>query len=354
LSASLHIAVTVDPYIPVPPKFYGGIERAVDIVVRGLAARHHTITLFAHPESTVACKLIPYGNPPHFGLKPRVTELSQVGYRLWRHRNDFDVVLSWGRLAALLPVLPVNSLPKLQRYCRPSVPWNSIRIASRIAGQSIGFIGASGSVYRDGLRRGKGQWHTIYDCVELNKYTFVPSLPPDAPYVFLGRIERIKGTHDAIAIARRAGHRLVIAGNRVNSPEAEEYFNNEIAPHIDGDRVVYVGPVDDAQKNEILGRARTLLMPVDVEEAFGIVMAEAMACGTPVIGFARGSVPEVIVDGLTGFVCRDVDEALTAVGRLDEIDRAAVRADCEARFADTVVVEAYDRLCREMVATCRR
>ena len=347
----MRVAVTVDPYVPVPPPLYGGIERVADIVVRGLSERGHAVTLFAHPESRTAGRLIPYGVPPHSGWRPRLTELWQVGNVLWRRRRDFDVVFSWGRLAALLPILPYRRLPKIQRYCRNRVPWRGVRAAVWLAGRSIRFAGASASVYDELPGQGKygGQWSKIYDGVEASRYTFVPRVPRAAPVAFLGRIERVKGAHSAIAIARAAGRKLIIAGNRSAHGEEAAYFEQAIAPHIDGDAIRYVGAVDDVQKNQLLGSAAALLFPIEWKEAFGIVMAEAFACGTPVIGFPCGSVPEVIRDGINGFVCRDVDEAVRAVADLDRIDRGAVRADCEARFSAKVLVDAVEGLLVEAV-----
>lgn len=351
----LRIALTADPYLPVPPKLYGGIERVVDFLVRGLAARGHEVTLFAHPDSRAAGTLVPYGVPPHIGARARLRELVQVGAGLWRRRRDFDLVHSFGRLAALLPVLPLRSLPKVQSYQRERVPWAGIARAVRLAGPSILFTGCSDSVWRERPGRAPlgGAWRTIPNGVEIAAYDFSARVAPDAPLAFLGRLEAIKGAHNAIAIARAAGRKLIIAGNRVEHPDGSRYFEREIAPHLDGARVTWMGPVDDTQKNTLLGSVAALLMPIEWEEPFGIVMAEALACGTPVIGFARGSVPEVVREGLNGYLCRTVEEAAVAVGRLDRIDRAAVRADCEARFGDRVVVDAYERLYFEMVAAAR-
>ena len=338
---ALRIAITVDPYIPVPPRLYGGIERVVDLAVRGLVARGHAVTLFAHPDSRVDVPLVPYGAPPHDGFWNRSKELWQVGSALVRRRHDFDVVFSWGRLAALTPILPDRRLPKIQRYCRNIVPWRSVRAAVQLAGDSIAFAGASSSVYDElpNYAAGGGRWHTLYDGIDLSRYDFVRTVPADAPLVFLGRLERIKGAHTAIDIARHAGRRLVIAGNRVDSGPDADYFDRELRPNIDGNRIEYVGPVDDVAKNALLGGAAALLFPIAWKEAFGIVMAEAMACGTPVIAFRRGSVPEVVADGVTGFVCDDVASAAQAVGRLTTIDREVVRQTCESRFSDRVLVD---------------
>src|SRR5438128_1668389 len=158
----MRIAITVDPYIPVPPTLYGGIERVADLAIRGLVARGHDVTLFAHPDSRVDVPLVPYGVPPHDGARIRMTELWQLGSELFSRRRDFDVVFSWGRLAALLPILPDRRLPKIQRYCRSQVPWTSVQRAVRLAGDSLSFAGASDSVYDELPRYGTsgGCWRT--------------------------------------------------------------------------------------------------------------------------------------------------------------------------------------------------
>jgi glycosyltransferase involved in cell wall biosynthesis len=347
----MRILITADPYIPVPPLHYGGIERVIDVLVRELARRGHDVMLVAHPDSRTTARLTPYGEPPHVGHRIRVKELVQVGSALWRERRDLDVVHSFGRLAALLPILPRRQLPKIQSYQRDGVPWSSVARAVRLAGTSLVFTGCSSSVYRarplDTVLG--GEWRTIFNSVDVTAYVPQASIAPDAPLVFLGRLDPIKGAHDAIAIARAAGRCLIIAGNRVTEGPDAGYFDEHVAPHVDDVRIRYVGPVDDAQKNALLGSAAALLMPINWEEPFGIVMAEAFACGTPVIAFARGSVPEVVREGVNGFACRTVAEAVAAVGRLDRIDRRSVRADCEARFAGSVIADAYESLYLELI-----
>jgi glycosyltransferase involved in cell wall biosynthesis len=341
----MRIAITADPYIPVPPVLYGGIERIIAFLVRGLVARGHDVTLLGHPGSNIpGAELVPYGRPPHAGPVPRAAELLQVQRVLAARVGRVDLVHSFGRLAGLLPLLPLRWIPKVQSYQR-ALSWPGIRAASRIAGRSLAFTACSTSVYRDRRRQGRhgGAWHTIFNGVELDRYECRPRVPADAPLVFLGQLEPMKGPHTAIAIARAAGRPLVIAGNRQATARGAAYFETRIAPALGAD-VEYVGPVDDRQKNALLGRAAALLFPSYYDEAFGIVMAEAMACGTPVIAFEHGSVPEVVRHGVTGFVCRSEREAVEAIGRLHGIDREVVRHECEARFASGVIVEQYERL----------
>jgi len=352
----LNIAVTVDPYIPVPPVTHGGIERVVEFVANGLVERGHTVTLYAHPESYTQAKLVPYGVPPHLSRLERIQELWQLGSKLSVELRHLDAILSWGRLAALLPVLHDRRVVKVQRYCRQNiVPWGSVRIAAALAGPSIAFAGASQSVYS--LRPSgekHGRWLSVHDGVELRKYKAMSEVPTDAPLAFLGRLEPFKGVHNAIEIARRSRRRLIIAGNKVTSGDDRHYFDEAVAPYLDGDQIRYIGPVDDAEKNDLLGNCAAFLMPIEGEEAFGIVMAEAMDCGTPVIAFNRGSVPEVVRDGINGFRCQGVDDAVAAVAKIGQIDRSAVRADCEKRFSSDVITGEYESLIQEMVEGIRR
>src|SRR5215469_16494747 len=155
----MRIVITNDPIIPVPPSGYGGIERIVDFVIRGLTARGHEVTLLANPSSDTPATLVPYGAPPHTGVGARTTELWQVASYLVRNRRRYDLVHSFGRLAALVPVLPMRGLPKIQSYQR-RVPWRSVRIAAHLAGESIRFTGCSTSLYRGG--RG-GYWTTVFN-----------------------------------------------------------------------------------------------------------------------------------------------------------------------------------------------
>lgn len=338
----MRIVLTADPYLPVPPAGYGGIERVVALLADELVTRGHDVTLVAHPASRTRATLLPYGVPPHRGAVPRARELAQVGRVLWSTRRDADVVHSFGRLAALGPVLPL-SLPKVQSYQR-AIPWTGVRRASRVAGTSLALTGCSSALYASARPAERGAWHTVFNPVDTAHYRGELHVAADAPLVFLGRIEPIKGVAEAIAIARGSGRALVIAGNRVATSDGRRYFDSVVAPALAGNGVTYVGEVDDQQKNALLGRAAALLMPVQWDEPFGIVMIEALACGTPVIGFRRGSVPEVIRHGENGFVCDDVEGAVAAVSRLDRLDRAVCRADAETRFGVRPVVDAYERI----------
>ena len=348
----MRVVITVDPYIPVPPTLYGGIERVVDFVVRGLVDRGHEVKLIAHPDSAVDVPVIPYGTPPHFTRAARARELMQVGSALWSLRNHTDVILSWGRLAALAPVLPLRNIAKVQRYCREVVPWQGVRRATRLAGSSLTFAGASDSVYSELPEHGSrgGHWVTVYDGIDTGRYTPVNRVAADAPLMFLGRMEPRKGADRAIEIARRAGRDLVMAGTIDNMPGGEAHFRTRIEPHIDGTHVRYTGPADDMAKSALLGQAAALLFPTTGKEAFGLVMAEALACGTPVIAFPTGSVPEIVKDGFNGYVVPDIDTAVSRVPLVSTLDRRRIHEDCVRRFDAERTVDAFERVLYDAVA----
>ncbi|MGB3544199.1 glycosyltransferase family 4 protein [Rubrivirga sp.] len=328
--------------IPVPPTLYGGIERIIDMLARGLEGRGHRVTLFAHRDSQTAGELVPYaGERPGHPVDLARNTISIA--RLVATRPD--VVHSFGRLATLLPLLP-TSIPKVMSYQRePTL--SQVRRAVQLSRQdTMAFTGCAEHIAAK--MRPVAPSYAVFNGVPLDTYTFQAHVEDDAPLAFLGRIERIKGTHTAIEVAEQSGRRLVIAGNVSD----EAYFEAEVRPRL-SDRIEYVGPVDDVQKNELLGRSLAFLMPIEWEEPFGIVMAEALACGTPIVGTPRGSVLEVVLEGETGFVRETVGEMAQAVGRVSTLDRAACRADCEARFSDRAIVDAYEALYHERIAAAR-
>jgi glycosyltransferase involved in cell wall biosynthesis len=329
----LRIALTADPELAVPPSHYGGIERIIDMLARALIERGHEVTLFARGGSNCPVNRIAW--PGRHSTRLLDTVGNSVTLSRYVLAGRFDIVHSFSRIAYLLPILPL-SMPKLMTFQRAVSP-RTTAMASRLSRGTLEFSAISRQMVEAVPLAGR--WHHVPNGVPLNVYDFRECAGPDAPLVFLGRVEEIKGPHLAIEIARRAGRRLVIAGN---IPVAHRsWFEAHVAPHIDGQRVRYVGPVDDKEKNILLGEAAALLMPILWDEPFGIVMAEAMACGTPVLGLRRGAVPEVVEHAVTGFVADTVDELVTFVDRLGELDRAAARTRVERFYSDEAVTEGY-------------
>jgi len=328
----MRIALTADPELPVPPKFYGGIERIIDLLASELSCRGHEVALFAHPDSATAAELIPW---PGRSSRSRTDTLRNAATLLREvRRGRFDLVHSFSRVAYLLPLLQL-SIPKLMSYQR-AISRRSIRFGHALSRGSLQFSALSRWMIEPVADI--GTWHLVPNGVLLASYPFVADPGADAPLVFLGRVEAIKGPHLAIEVARRAKLPLVIAGN---VPEDHRgWFEATIAPQLD-DTITYIGPVDDQQKAHLLGLARALLMPILWEEPFGIVMTEAMACGTPVLGFGRGAVPEVVEHGVSGFVVEGVEALTEAVGRLEPRHRQASRERVERLFSAEAVAEGY-------------
>jgi glycosyltransferase involved in cell wall biosynthesis len=341
------VLLVMDPFIKVPPDQYGGIERVVADLGNGLARRGHEITLWAAPGSQVDGRVEAFGREGEWTRWSNVRNVATLGGRFVRLATRFDVIHNFGRLAYLAPVL-ARDVAKVQTYMRTVNPAN-MTTARRLGARRLHYTAVSAAI-RD-TAQGAGDWSVIYNCAVPERYPFVGTTDPGtAPLVFLGRLDRCKGAHHAIDVAQRLRRRLIIAGNISPLAPEQAYFERELAPRIDGGLVTYVGPVDDEQKRALLGQAAAMLMPIEWEEPFPVVLPESMLCGTPLIAFRRGGVPEGIDHGRTGFVCDTVEEMADLVARLGAIDRAAVSAEAARRFSDTAVIDEYERLYRALRA----
>ncbi len=319
-----------------PPRHYGPWEQVTGLLAEGLVARGHEVTLFASLDSITTAALdgvIPRPYAEDSTLDGRVWEAMHVAHALARS-TEFDLVhnhLDWLPLAfaahcraPLLTTIHGFSDPAiLPAYRASSSAFVSISDADRVP--ELDYLA------------------TIYHGIDLDTLPFSAAGGDDL--VILGRIHPDKGTADAIRIAALTERRLLIAGLVAD----DRYFREEVEPLVDGDRVVYLGSVGPEQRAEVLGSAYALLHPIAFAEPFGLSVVEAMATGTPVIAFSLGSMPEVIDEGVTGFLVTDVDGAAAAVSRVPELDRATVRRVAESRYgADRMVddyVEAYASLC---------
>lgn len=334
----LRIAQIAPLYESVPPKFYGGTERVVSYLTEELVRQGHEVTLFASGDSVTRAKLVPC-SPRSLRLDDRcvdqmahhVLALEHVMQRadtfdvLHFHADYFHYPLS--RRASFVHVttlhgrLDTEDLKPLYREFR-EIPLVSISNAQR---KPLPFANWTGTVHH-------GLPHELY-----------PFREAQGEYLaFLGRFSPEKRADRAIEIARRAGVPLKIAAKI--DPADRRYFDEVIAPLLDDPIVECIGEIGEDAKAEFLGNARALLFPIDWPEPFGLVMIEAMACGTPVIAYPHGSVPEIIEDERTGFLVRTIDEAVDAVERIPELSRARCRDAFEERFTATRMAEDYIRL----------
>ncbi len=333
----MKIAQISPPWERVPPPAYGGIEAVVSVLTEELVRRGHEVTLYATGDSLTSARLRAVCPVPlrESGLsRPRslVTELVHVAQVL-AEAEQYDVVHNHcGEI--LMAFSSLVATPLLTTVHGPMTP------DSQIAWDYYtGYYNSISQAAKNGFPD-KGYLGVVYNGIDVDSFPLC--VEKDDYLLFLGRLSVEKGTHLAIEVARARGERLIIAGKV--DPVDRDYYEEQVAPRIDGSLVTYVGEADAARKRELFSRARCLLHPVTWPEPFGLVMAEAMACGTPVVGFGLGSVPEVVRHGETGFVVDTVEAMIEVVGRVDEIDPYRCRAHVVQTFSAEAMVDGYERL----------
>ncbi|MEM6883636.1 MAG: glycosyltransferase [Verrucomicrobiota bacterium] len=338
----MKILLSADPFIPVPPAHYGGIERIIDSLVTEFRKRGITVGLVAHSESTCESDaFFPWSDT----APPNAWRIHCQSLRQAARLFNPDVLHSFSRLSYLAPLM-FSPYPKIMSYQRATGGRNITAFNSLI--RNLHFTGCSEHICQQGRSAG-GHWTPIHNFVAIEKFDYVAQVPADAPLVFLSRMEAIKGAHRAIQIARTAGKPLILAGNRVDTPVGIQYWKEKIEPELDGTQIKYIGEVDDQKKNKLLGSASALLVPIEWDEPFGIVFAEALACGTPVISSPRGALPEIITSGKHGFLINSQREGVDAIHRLHRINRKACRTHCEAFFTSSVVATQYIHLYQQVL-----
>jgi glycosyltransferase involved in cell wall biosynthesis len=350
MDSQMRIAQVAPLFESVPPRLYGGTERVVSYLTEDLVRRGHDVTLFASGDSETSATLVPIVERAMRFDTARRDVLSaefirQLGLVFGR-ASDFDIIhchvdyLAYP-FGALVPTPTVHTIhgrldvPHLRPLYRQfrDVPFVSISDAQRAPLDGLGVHWAG----------------TVYHGLPVERYAFAAR---DQGYLaFLGRLSPEKQADLAIEIARRVGLPLKIAAKV--DPADQEYFDQVIVPLLDDPLVEFLGEIGDAEKPAFLGGAQALLFPIDWPEPFGLVMIEAMACGTPVIARPCGSVPEVVVHGQTGFLGDTLIELTEAVKRVDEIDRTACRRHVEAHFSVRRMGEEYERVYHRLGARRR-
>ena len=341
----MRVTIIADPIIPVPPLHYGGSERIIAALCRGLTEAGHQVRLVAGPGSRRYHDLIVHRVPGRSFLSRARHKISFQPLSLWAAR-DADVVHTYGRYDYLHWLLSAD-VPLVHSFMNIIGPGDLAFFARRQ--QGLALVSPSDNHRRD--VPASPQWKTVYPSIEIERIPFRPR--PDGGYLaFLGRLTANKGAKEAIAVARRARLPLRIAGNVSREYGGVEYFEREVRPQLD-DQIQWIGEITDSQKSEFLGNARALLFPIQWEEPFGIALAESFAAGTPVIASRRGATREQIIEGQTGFLCDTIDEMVAATARLDELDRKACRGVCEARFSSQAMTTSYLSLYQELLETRR-
>jgi glycosyltransferase involved in cell wall biosynthesis len=321
-----------------PPLHYGPWERVVSLLTEGLVDSGVDVTLFATADSLTKGKLraiCPRGYEEDRSLDPKVWECLHIA-EAFESAKDYDLIhnnfdflpLSYSGLIDTPVVTTIHGfsspriLPVFRKYNGRTF-YVSISDADR--SPDLDYIA------------------TVYHGIDLENFTFRPEL--GKYLLFFGRIHHDKGAREAIEIAQRTGMKLILAGiiqDRV-------YYEQEVEPYLDGKKIIYIGSVGPEERNKVLGEAYALLHPINFSEPFGLSVVESMACGTPVIAFPRGSMPEIIDDGVNGLLVSDLDEAVSAVKNIRELNRLQCRQIVEKRFTKERMVRDYLNVYRRIL-----
>jgi glycosyltransferase involved in cell wall biosynthesis len=345
--APVRIALIAPPWYMVPPEGYGGIEWVVALLADGLSDRGHEVTLFAPAGSRTKARLVsPLGEEsPSDAIGNPWFEASHA-MSAYEDGERFDLVHDHTGPVGV-SIGAVIDRPIVHTLHGPFTP-ETLMLYSRIA-RHLWFVAISEN------QRSMGpsdlRWAgVVYNGIPMDNYPFREH--KEEFLFFLGRADEEKAPHLAIEAARRAGRRLVMCVTRKNERE-QRYWAEQVEPLL-GDDVEVHGECDQRQKADLLARARALLFPIQWAEPFGLVMTEAMACGTPVAAWRNGSVPEVVDDGVTGFVVDSMEELVRAIDRVGELDPRALRARVEERFSAEAMVAGYERAYEHVLAAERR
>ena len=338
----MRIAVVAPPWTPVPPTLYGGIELVVDRLATGFHRAGHEVLLFTTGDSTCPVpRAWALPEAEHIRIGMVVPELRHV-MAAYDAVHDYDIIHDH----TLMGPVYAQCFPDARVVTTVHGPFNEElgELYRRIAGR-VPLIAISEAQRKPVPDIPMAR--VIHHGLDVDAFPFGTG---EGGYcLFLGRMSPDKGAHRASEVAYKAGLPLIMAA-KMREPWEFDYFDKFVRPYLNDD-IRYLGEVPHEEKLELLANARCLLFPIRWNEPFGMVMIEAMACGTPVLAFAEGAAPEVVEDGRTGFLCRDEADMVDALGRLDQIDRATCRASVEGHFSSDRMVSDHLELFESLLAT---
>lgn len=347
---SLRIAQIGPLWENIPPEKYGGTEWIVHSLTEGLVKKGHDVTLFACGTSKTSAKLVSVYPRPLFRDGIPWTNIMYTLLHIteaFDHADDFDIIHMHLNKSSDFLALPLarafkNKVVFTFHFPYPlSRPEHDKRPDQHLVLQKykdLHYISISNSQRRGGENL---NWAgTVYNGIEIDKFRFNPN--PKDYFLWLGKINPDKGTKNAILAAKQAEVRLLIAG-AIDKLEGADYlyYQNEIKPLFDDKQIIYTGEANLVEKNKLYGEAKGFLNPIQWNEPFGLVMAESMATGTPVIAFRQGAAPEIIEDGVNGYIVDTVDQMVDKIKQIDQIDRKKCRERVEQHFTSEQMVENY-------------
>ena len=332
----MRIALIAPPFIPVPPICYGGTELFVAHLAEGLSRMGHEVVVYANGESTVAAEVRWYYRhtmwPPTGNFSETLKEVTHTAWAI-RDASETCEVIHLNNTFGL----PYSRFVDTPFVCTIHHPHEDALSEFYCQYPDAQYVTISEYCHQ---REPMSHVQTIHHGIDISQYQFCEK---KQPYLsFLGRVVPVKGAHLAIEVAKRAGIPLKIAGEV--QPMFRDYFEQEIKPQIDGRFIEYLGEADFKTKNELLANSQALLFPIEWDEPFGLIMIEAMACGTPVLALPPGSVPEVVKNGVSGYICPSLDEMVDRVADLSKLNPAAIRQYAQEQFSVEKMANSYAKL----------
>lgn len=329
----MKVAVVAPVWVRVPPELYGGIEIVVNLTVEELVRQGKDVTLFATGDAITDAKLR-WIYPKAVGFSS--THASFPGTHVaWAYSqaDEFDIIHNNAGVAGITMARLVDKPVVTTLHNNYFVPENPVFFEQNKDNQFYAPISNAQKREIPGLNYTR----TVYNAIDTSRYPF--SAEKEDFLLSLGNMWEEKGHDTAIKVAKALGMKLIIAGKM--DPSGEKFFNTKVKPEIDGKQIIFEGQISQERKLELFSKAKAFLFPIRWEEPFGLVMIEAMVCGTPIVAFRHGSVPEVIVDGKTGFIVDTPEEMVEAVKKVDTISPADCREHVEREFGPAKMAENY-------------
>jgi len=341
----LHIAQIAPPWVRIPPKKYGGIELIIKYLCDGLVNRGHKVTLFASGDSLTKAKLVSVWKHPLLEDHIKWTDYSFTLLNIakaYERADKFDIIHGHNDqnelfFSQLVNTPTVHTMHNPLRGRSNAIMTPRIEVLNHYANKT-NFVIISKSQLAVGDAKLKPK-ALIYNGVDINAFSF--NAKPSDHFVWIARVDKVKGIGNAVTAAKRAKVKLIMAG--LLDYTHRDYYDEVIRPQL-SQTIRFIGEIGGKQKSTFYRNAKALLYPIEWDEPFGLVMTEAMACGTPVIAFDRGSVREVVKDGKTGFIVKTIPEMVRAMKKIDTIDRAACRDWVAKKFSVDRMVDQYEEL----------
>ncbi len=347
-----NIGVIVPPFTTVPPKGQGGIERIAQEMIEGFVKKSYKVTLLGAGKYKGSAKFIQIFketiserkiDTTHIessrSLRIESAYLAKVMKEIIKREGEFDVIFNHARGGYLFlplslfiktPIVSIMHLPIFKEVAKVLASYKKPNVITISNNQRKGFANIN-------------YLETIYNGVSLSEFEFCQK--PRDYFLFMGALGEHKNPKDAILAAKKANVKLILAGGKKREP----YFSKEIKPLIDGKQIKYAGEVTGKKRTDLYKYARGFLFPIKWQEPFGLVMAEAMACGTPVIAYPNGAVPEIVKNKKTGFIVKNIGEMVKAIKNIDKIEREKCREQVEKYFSVKKMVDDYEKIIKKLI-----